>query len=253
MTHLPQRTARRAPRHRPPARRSPTPRPSRALLTEARDARACDIGHIVTRFSASRHGAVARWSPTGNRPATKLGSGPSPPGGSVTHWSSHAARRTELRHPTPDPLPLSAVHRGLADRTPLASAATAPARRRTASCTSTEPFRPIAPFSARQPTPTWCGAATPADDRRPARRRRRDRGVDVVARLERAAAPSGRAPPRALVAVGACVATSRSRTRAADDDRTCSSQRARRTRARRRAMRRSTGSPVGVVPVGSRR
>jgi hypothetical protein len=55
-------------------------------------------------------------------------------------------------------VPLDAVQRGLADRTPLV------ATRRVVLGTAGyavmhEPLRPVAPFSSYQPIPTWCGPA----------------------------------------------------------------------------------------------
>jgi hypothetical protein len=56
------------------------------------------------------------------------------------------------------PQPLSAVHGGLADRGPLA-----PTRLLTLDPDGflhiVEPFRPVTPFSWRQPTPSWCAQA----------------------------------------------------------------------------------------------
>jgi hypothetical protein len=52
------------------------------------------------------------------------------------------------------PIPLSAVHSGLADRTPLGSSDLLPLDRG-GSLHIGEPFRPLAPWSGRQPSPTW--------------------------------------------------------------------------------------------------
>jgi hypothetical protein len=49
--------------------------------------------------------------------------------------------------------PLSAVHSGLADRTPLGSSEPFPLA--DGSLHLSEPFRPLAPWSARQPSPSW--------------------------------------------------------------------------------------------------
>jgi hypothetical protein len=55
--------------------------------------------------------------------------------------------------------PLSAVHAGLADRTPL----TTPELLRLGTdgyADIAEPFRPMAPLSGRQPLPSWCAPAS---------------------------------------------------------------------------------------------